>query len=101
MDGFIDEIRGILALALVLLGPGAIQFLILRLTRNRFRFLRWAMLLAVACPVVLAGLVWASGDWLWPIFALLYLVLAVLIFLGWRLGWWAFSQWEKEQRQKK
>ncbi len=101
----------LLVLALVLLVSCALQALILWGTRNRLRFLRWAMLPAVGFLLVQAGLLCFhpsgsifqdSGGFisLDSLVAAILILLSVLILAGWGLAWPACSRWEKRKKQK-
>lgn len=76
---------------LVFFGPGVVLFfaerVLIRVTRQLFRPLRFLPLLTLLIPLGLAVQEWQTGGWFWELGFLLYLVMAGLMLVGWALAW--------------
>lgn len=95
MDGII--------LILIVFGPGVVLFIaeniLLHVTRQGFRPLRFLSLLTLLIPLGLAVREWQSGGLLWALGVLLYLVMAGTMLFGWLLAYceeYVRSRAEKE-----
>lgn len=64
-----------------------LQFLLLRLTQNRLRPLRWALLGLLAVP--LYGMVeqWLGQSWFWEVGVLLWALVGLFGLVGWAAAW--------------
>lgn len=78
-------------LVLVLGGPGVVLFIaeiiLLRVTRERLRSMRFLSLLTLLIPVALAVGEWQEGGWFWELGVLLYLIMAGAMLFGWLLAY--------------
>lgn len=81
-----------LEMILLIGGPGILLFIvelvIIRLTRRRFRPLRFLSLLTLLIPLALAAEAWLTkSGWFWELGVLLYLIMAGLMLFGWGLAY--------------
>lgn len=81
-----------LEVILLVCGPGILLFIvemvIIRLTRRRFRPLRFLSLLTLLIPLVLAAEAWLTkSGWFWELGVLLYLIMAGLMLFCWGLAY--------------
>lgn len=80
-------------------GAFALQWVLLTLTRRRFRPLRWVLpgltaLLVLLAPICLSG----PGEFMGPqIAALFCAVLAAALAVGWAPSWALFALWTRRQ----
>lgn len=76
---------------LIVCGPGVVLFvlewILIRVTRQALRPLRFLPVLTLLIPLGLAVQEWQTGGWFWEIAALFYLVMAGLMLAGWALAW--------------
>lgn len=81
MELFLLMLLGTLTACFVL------QFLLLRLTQNRLRPLRFALLGLLAVP--LFGMIeqWLGQSWFWELGVLLWALLALSGLIGWSIAW--------------
>ena len=80
-----------MTLILVMVGPAvflfALELMVLWLTKNGGKVLRFLPLLGLAIPAGLAIQCAIEGGWFWQIGVILYGIMVALMFLGWALAW--------------
>lgn len=72
---------------LTFLAALAIQAILLTLTRNRLRPLRWAPLGLLSLPACGVLDAWQTGGFLWELGVLFWAAIALAGLLGWAAAW--------------
>lgn len=75
-----------------------LQFLLLCLTRNRLRPLRFAPLTLLAVPMF--GMIeqWLGQSWFWELGVLLWALVGLFGLIGWALAWPLHRHHNKSER---
>ena len=77
--------------------PFGVQMLLLWLSRQKWRFLRWLVPLGALPWLFLAWMDWDSRGWFWELSFLFNLFMALMDLAGWGLAW---GLWKLLERRK-